>query len=235
MDWEKFLHTSLLLCAMLSCGSFQLGVFWISESEAAGHHHQRPLLARALFAIIEGCLTCALPLPPQIFLHKSSFLPKLKDLPDEGSGDYLVVGMGSVIFWAGVCEGWVRRCWVQAVRLGDVSGLCNFARTLPCYTAALWLSKNKWVTYPTAKDRQWEVSVWYFHTQKSSPKLELQYKIPIQTSPAFCFHWLPSPVCTHRVPSFLKENSTADKGHLSRQVITEQASFCVCVWFLSQC
>lgn len=123
----------------------------------------------------------------------------------------------------------------QAVFLGDVSGLCNFARTLPCYTAALWLSKNKWAIYPTAKDRQWEVSVWYFHTQKSSPKLELQYKIPIQTSPAFCFHWLPSSACTHRVPSFPKENSIADKGHLSRQVITEQVSFCVCIWFLSQC
>lgn len=43
--------------------------------------------------------------------------------------------------------------------LGDVSTLWNLGRTLPCYTAALWLSKNKWVTYPTAKDCQWEVSV----------------------------------------------------------------------------
>lgn len=164
-----------------------------------------------------------------LLLHNSSFLPQVKELP-EGCGDHLAVGMSPGIFWAGACEGWVR-----AVCLGDVSGHCSSARTLPCYTAALWLSKNKWVTYPTAKDRQWEVSVWYFHTQKSSPKLELQYKIPIQTSPAFCFHWLPSPACTHRVPSFPKENSTADKGHLSQQVITEQASFCVCIWFLLRC
>jgi len=129
-----------------------------------------------------------------------------------------------------------RGMWgLGAVCLGDVLGQCSVARTLPCYIAALWLSKNKWVTYPSAKDHQWEVRVWYFHTQESSPKLELQYKIPIQTSPAFCFHWLPSPACTHRVPSFPKENSIADKGHLSRQVITEQVSFCVCMWFLPQC
>lgn len=101
---------------------------------------------------------------------------------------------------------------------GDALCLCSCARTLPCYTAALWLSWTKWAAYPTAKERRWEVSVWYFHTQKSSPKLELQHKISIQTSPAFCFHWLPSPACTHRVPSFPKENSAADKGHLSQQV-----------------
>lgn len=43
---------------------------------------------------------------------------------------------------------------VQALALGDISDVCNFARTLLCYTAALWPSKNKRVTYPTAKDHQ---------------------------------------------------------------------------------
>lgn len=175
------------------------------------------------------------PPTPAAFCTNPLFFPNWKTCPVRA------VGITWLWAWAGwyLERGHARAgcgsAGVQAVCLGDVSGLCNFARTLPCYTAALWLSENKWATYPTAKDRQWEVSVWYFHTQKSSPKLELQYKIPIQTSPAFCFHWLPSPACTHRVPSFPKENSIADKGHLSRQVITEQVSFCVCIWFLSQC
>lgn len=172
---------------------------------------------------------------PRFLLYKSSFLPKLKELPERCCCEgYLAVGRSWMIFWAGAVEDW-EWSWVQAVcwemypPCGTWEGPCHVTQQL-CGWA-----KNEWVTYPTAKDRQWEVSVWYFHTQKSSPKLELQYKIPIQTSPAFCFHWLPSSACTHRAPSFPKENSIADKGHLSRQVITKQVSFCVCIWFLSQC
>lgn len=199
-------------CVMLSWTSFQLGAFWVSGSEAekASDHHQRPHISSA-----------------QIFFssqaERAAWAVVLWGFPGCGQelGDILSRGSGEL--------------GVELGLLGDGSTLWNLGRTLPCYTAALWLNKNKWVTYPTAKDRQWEVSVWYFHTQKSSPKLELQYKIPIQTSPAFCFHWLPSPACTHRAPSFPKENSIADKGHLSQQVITKQVSFCVCIWFLSQC
>lgn len=58
-------HLTSPVCVLLSRSSFQLGVFCISGSAAVGHHHCRPLLARALLAIIEGCFRCLLPLPPQ--------------------------------------------------------------------------------------------------------------------------------------------------------------------------
>lgn len=112
LDREKFLHTSLpCVCCFRSHSSLRFGVFGVSGSEAVGRNHRRLLLARALSAIIEGCLRWLCPSHPDLLLHKSSFLPKVKELPDESCGDYLVTGESLVVVGAGACAGWVRRCW----------------------------------------------------------------------------------------------------------------------------
>lgn len=87
---------------------------------------------------------------PTFLLHKSSFLPKLKELPDSAAVGCPGCGqeLGDILSRASGA-GFAGRC-VHPVEAG---------KDLVCHTAALWLSKNKRVADPTARDRQWEVSV----------------------------------------------------------------------------
>lgn len=155
LNREKFLHTSLLWCV---CDVFMQFIsawpyFGFPGQKQQGITTKGPFYKG--FIGYNRRMPWASSTPPTPTSCTNPFF-----FPNGKSCLTRAVGITCLWAWAGWYFGkghgraGCSSVGVQALALGDVSDLCNFARTLLCYTAALWPSKNKWVTYPTAKDRQ---------------------------------------------------------------------------------